>query len=161
MHFRGFSPHDDLLSVLRDADILDFADFHGLVADLGLVRLEIVGGAERDFDAGALRDLLANGDERPDQDHDRQYPDERHAQAPRRIGHGRRQIVGRRSRSAIAVVSHSSRSSNDWAASIVSTTTARERERAGPHVNDASDLDLHERHRACDTRTRRAWTIGR
>ena len=91
--------HDDLLAVLGDVDFLDLADLDRFVADLGLVRLEIVGGVEGDLDARALLDLLAHRDEHAGDHHDhRQYPDVRQAHAAGRVGDGGRQIVEGRAR---------------------------------------------------------------
>src|SRR5580658_426773 len=61
---------NNLLAVLGDSDALDLADLHRFVADLGLVRLQIVGGVECDLDGDALGQLLVHGHERTGNDHD-------------------------------------------------------------------------------------------
>src|SRR3984957_14509266 len=61
---------DHVLAILGDVDSLDLADLHRLVADLGLVRLQVVGGMERDLDGYAFGQLLVHGHEGAGNDDD-------------------------------------------------------------------------------------------
>ena len=139
---------DHVLAVLGDADLLDLADLHRLVADLGLVRLQIVGGVEGDLDGHAFGQFLVHGHERAGDDHDcGQDPHIGQAHAVstirQRLRAARRQAVVAAGQSRVSA-SHSSRSSNDCAASMVSTTTAANANAPGRTCTGGQGLNLHE-----------------
>ncbi len=97
-----------------------------------LFGFEIFGVVKADLDARTLSELLVDYDEGAGQDHHGgQDPDERQPQCDAASGTARRQLIdgrqlirGGQGGSVMLSASHSSRSSNDCAASSVSTTTA-------------------------------------
>src|SRR3984957_12843821 len=133
--------HHHFLAIFGHVNVLHLADLDILVADLGLVRLQVLGIVKAYFVIVAFRELLLDPDEAARQhDHHRQHPNQRQTRPSGTAGHGVGQIVragilrfGHRG------ASHKSRSSKVRAASRVNTTTAPKAHAPQPTMIEAND----------------------